>query len=87
MRELQRYFHESHLEVIDNQFLPIPDDLALPWTLQHLMAFVEFVRRIDDPVGSAADWWKVYEEAAGETARGASMRMAMISIVGRKALV
>ncbi|KAJ5735702.1 UMTA methyltransferase family protein-like protein [Penicillium malachiteum] len=84
VRDLQHYFQEGGFQVIDNKFMPISDDIALPWTLQHLMAFVEFVRRLDDPVGSAAEWWEVYEKAADETIRGASMRMAMASIVGRK---
>ncbi|RAK95951.1 class I SAM-dependent methyltransferase [Aspergillus ibericus CBS 121593] len=84
VRHLGQYFRDRGATVVDDQWLPIADDIALPWTLQHLMAFAEFVRRIDQPVGTAREWWEVYERAADEAARGGSMRMAMASVVGRK---
>ena len=71
--------------MIDNKFVPIDDDMAHPWTLMHLMATLEFIKGLDRPPGSATDWWKVYEAAAEEAYHGGSMRMAMISCVGRKA--
>lgn len=47
------------------------------------MAFVEIFRRLDDPVDSVSDWWKIYE-ASEEKIRGTSMSMAMVSIMGQK---
>ena len=72
------------MEVLEDMYRPIDDDIALPWTLQHLMASVELILNIDKPPGSAADWWQLYQEATEEVQHGASMRMGMVSILGQK---
>ncbi|MCJ1353415.1 MAG: hypothetical protein MMC33_003401 [Icmadophila ericetorum] len=87
VRHLKERYEARQLAVLDNKILPISDDIALPWTLTHLMATVELIKHIDNPTGSATDWWKAYEEAAEEVQRGASIRMAMISVIGRKPLI
>ena len=70
--------------IIEDKFIPIKDDIAFPWTLQHLMASEELINVIDKPRGSAAEWWNLYDRAADEVQRGASMRMGMVSIVSQK---
>ena len=84
VRELCRVFKECQLNVLDDKYVPIGDDIAVPWTLQHLMATVEFIQTIDRPAGSAAEWWKLYHRVAGDVRKGASMRMGMVSVIGQK---
>ena len=86
VRELSRIFQTRQLKVLDDKFLPIEDDIAVPWTLQHLMAIVEFIQTIDRPVGSAVDWWELYHRVTQDIRNGASMRMSMVSILGQKPL-
>ena len=73
------------LAIIGHKYLPIEDDIAAPWTLQHMMAAVEVIQNIDKPPGSAMEWWALYERASEDVQKGASMRMAMLSTVGLKA--
>ena len=87
VRHLKEKYEARHLAVLDSKILPISDDIALPWTLTHLMATVELIKHIDNPAGGASDWWKAYEEAAEEVQHGASIRMAMISVIGQKPLI
>ena len=84
MLELAKTFREGGLSILDSKILPINDDIAHPWTLQHLMASVELINVIDQPRGSAIEWWKLYERAAEEVEQGATMRMKMVSVVGQK---
>ena len=84
VRHLDANFQERRIAVLDNKYLQITDDIALPWTLMHLMATVEFIQHIDQPPGVAEDWWKLYHCVCNEVRDGASMRMAMVSIVGQK---
>ena len=86
VRKLAPVFSKRNMDVLDDTFLPIKDDIALPWTLQHLMATQELIRNIDRPPGVASEWWELYEKAAEEVHFGASMRMGMASVVGRKPL-
>ena len=83
VRELCHVFQARQLKVLDDKFLPIEDDIAVPWTLQHLMAIVEFIQTIDRPVGSAVDWWELYHRVIQDIRNGASMRMSMVSILGQ----
>jgi hypothetical protein len=74
------------MDILDDKYLPIDDDIALPWTLQHLMAALELIQNIERPAGSAVEWWKLYERATQDVQNGASMRMAMVSVLGQKPL-
>ena len=70
-------------------FVKPEDDIALPWTLQQLMALAELIKSIekgDQSESPGGGWWALYERAAKEVTNGASVRMGMASIVGRKAL-
>ena len=84
VRHLDETFEKRQMVVLDNKYLPITDDIALPWTLMHLMATVEFIQQIDRPAGTAEDWWTLYHRVCNDVRNGASMRMGMISIVGQK---
>ena len=84
-RELDKVFAQRNLEVLHNQYLPIEDSLAHPWTHMHLLFLPEVIRLVEDTEGSAGPWWGVYEKAIEEARRGASIRMGMVSAVGRKA--
>lgn len=86
VRELCRVFHKRQLTVVDDKFLPIEDDIAVPWSLQHLMSIVEFIQTVDRPVGSAVDWWELYHRVTQDIRNGASIRMSMVSILGQKPL-
>ncbi|KAL8818793.1 MAG: hypothetical protein Q9223_002654, partial [Gallowayella weberi] len=77
VRQLDKTFQQRGLSVLRNTFRPIPDDLAHPWTLNHLMAVYELINVLDQPKGSAAEWWDLYGRAVGETEQGVSMRMGM----------
>lgn len=72
------------MTVLTNQHYPICDSIARPWTLMHLMSIAELIRKIDQPRGSADDWWEVYGNAAEEVGVGVSIRMGMIVAVGQK---
>ncbi|KAL8682928.1 MAG: hypothetical protein Q9186_001091 [Xanthomendoza sp. 1 TL-2023] len=74
-----------HAENANEHIKLVPDDLAHPWTMNHMMAAYEVINVLDQPKGSAADWWELYGKAVGETEQGVSMRMGMVSIIGRKA--
>lgn len=74
------------MNILDDKYLPIEDDIALPWTLQHLMASLELIQNIDRLPGSALEWWKLYQRATEDVHNGASMRMGMVSILGQKPL-
>lgn len=50
----------------------------------HLLFIPELILAIDNPPGSASEWWNVYEKAIAEARDGASIRMGMVSAVGRK---
>lgn len=84
VRELEDTFQYRGLTVLDNTFRPIKDDIATPWTLNHLLAVYELINVLDQPKGNANDWWELYEKAVAETEQGVTMRMAMVSIVGQK---
>lgn len=86
VRELDKVFLQRELEILDSKFLPIEDDICYPWTMQHLMASAELIKVIEQAHGQAEEWWQLYERAAKEVHSGASMRMDMVSIVGRKQL-
>ena len=79
-------FEKHDLTVLDDKFLPINDDISHPWSLTHLMASVEIINVIDRPQGNAEarKWWEIYERAAAEVRQGATIRMAMVSVVGRR---
>ena len=79
---LAKVFRKSQLHVLSNRTLPIDDDIAYPWSLQHLMGSKEMIKGL--PLDMADDWWDLYRRAAEEVNHGASMRMAMVSMVGRK---
>lgn len=88
VRNLGAAFRERGVSVLDDRFLPINDDIAHPWTLNHLMSSVESISIIDQPRGnaSAREWWKLYDRAAAEVKQGATMRMGMVSVVGHKTI-
>ena len=48
------------------------------------MATTELINVLDRPSGAASDWWELYQKVVMEVRGGATMRMAMISIVGHK---
>ena len=73
------------MTVLDFKTISIGDDIALPWTLQHLLAATEFINNVGRRTDQAQEWWDLYERAANEVTQGATMRMAMISVVGQKA--
>ena len=78
-------FHKHGLEGIAHKYFPIEDDIAVPWTLTHLLASAEVIKNLEQPPGSATEWWILHQKAEEEVLRGASMRMGMVSTVGRKA--
>lgn len=84
VRQLDKAFKARDIVVLDHRSLAIDDDIALPWTLQHLMATAEIINALDRPPGAASDWWELYQRGVTEVRQGATMRMAMISIAGRK---
>ena len=59
-------FEERQISILDNKLLSIPDEIALPWTLQHLMAIVETIKTIEQSKGDASDWRWLYERVAEE---------------------
>ena len=58
--------------------------MAHPWTLQHMLAAVDYVKGIDNPVGSATDWWKLYDEMIKEVRDGVCVKMSIVSVIGQK---
>ena len=84
MRNIAQSLRRRHLRILGDTFISIPDEIAHPWTLQHLMASEEFIGVIDRQGGSAGDWWKLYERAVREVEQGATMRMGMVSVVAQK---
>lgn len=82
VRQLSSYFRNQGLRVLNDRLLPIQDDIALPWTIQHLMGTQELIQNLPPEV--AQTWWELYEKAAQEVHLGASMRMGMVSVTGRK---
>lgn len=85
VRNLNAPFEEQGMFILDSKCLPIENDIALPWTVQHLMAATEFINNMSRQPDLAKDLWETYERAAQEVSCGATMRMAMISVCGRKA--
>ena len=79
---MDQLLRHNCLDVLSNRSLPISDDIAYPWSLQHLMASMEMIKSL--PSSMADEWRSLYERAASEVDHGASMRMAMVSTVGRK---
>ena len=84
VRHLNAPFEEQGMFVLDSKCLSIEDDIALPWTVQHLMAATEFINNMSRQPDLAKDLWDTYERAAQEVSAGATMRMDMISVCGRK---
>lgn len=84
VRHLNATLEEQGIVILDSKCLPIEDDIALPWTVQHLMAATEFIDNMSHKPDLASDLWETYERAAQEVSAGATMRMAMISVCGRK---
>ncbi|KAL8992606.1 MAG: hypothetical protein Q9169_006971 [Polycauliona sp. 2 TL-2023] len=85
-RSLGAAFQAQGLSVLDDKLLPIKDDIAHPWSLIHLMVAVELINLIERRHGTedARVWWELYDRAAAEVRQGATMRVAMVSIVGQK---
>ena len=88
VRSLGTTFRQRGLSVLDDRFLPINDDIAHPWTLNHLMSSVESINIIDQPRGNAdaREWWALYDRAAAEVKQGATMRMGMVSVLAKKTI-
>ncbi|KAL8776594.1 MAG: hypothetical protein Q9213_008210 [Squamulea squamosa] len=84
VRELKSTFTQRRLSVVHDTFRPIPDDIATPWTLNHMLAAYELINLLDQPKGSVNDWRQLYEKAVAEAEQGVTMRMGMISIIGQK---
>lgn len=84
VRHLNATLEEQGMVILDSKCLPIEDDIALPWTVQHLMAATEFIDNMSHQPDLASDLWETYERAAQEVSAGATMRMTMISVCGRK---
>jgi hypothetical protein len=84
-RSLGSIMTQQHrMVVLVDDYHPIPDDLAHPWTCMHLMSVAELIKAIDKPPGTAKEWWTLHEEAIREAHQGSSIRMGMISVVARK---
>lgn len=77
-------FQQHGLDVLDDTFRSIPDDIAQPWTLQHMLAAAEVINVIHQKTGKGTEWWKLYDRAVAEVEQGASVRMGMVSVVGQK---
>ncbi|KAL8774224.1 MAG: hypothetical protein Q9209_000975 [Squamulea sp. 1 TL-2023] len=84
VRELKSTFTQRGLAVVYDTLRTIPDDIATPWTLNHMLAAYELINVLDEPKGSANEWRELYERAVAEAEQGVTMRMGMISIVGQK---
>ncbi|KAI9645959.1 hypothetical protein NHQ30_005396 [Ciborinia camelliae] len=82
--ELDKVFLERNLSVLACQYVPIDDDIAHPWTMTHLMASVEMGKIIERERGNSEEWWMMHQRAIAEMYHGASLRMSMISVAGRK---
>ncbi|CAD6442881.1 e36562f9-003d-49ac-b33d-270b4734531d [Sclerotinia trifoliorum] len=82
--ELDKTFQKRNLVVLANQYVPIDDEIAHPWTMTHLMASVEMGTIIERERGNAEEWWNMHRCAIAEMYHGASLRMSMVSIAGRK---
>ncbi|EDO04614.1 predicted protein [Sclerotinia sclerotiorum 1980 UF-70] len=82
--QLDKAFQKRNLVVLANQYVPIDDEIAHPWTMTHLMASVEMGSIIERERGNAEEWWNMHRRAIAEMYHGASLRMSMVSVAGRK---
>ncbi|KAL8917659.1 MAG: hypothetical protein Q9172_005740 [Xanthocarpia lactea] len=84
VRKLGPMFQQRGLDVLDDTFRSIPDDIAQPWTLQHMLAAAEVINVIHQKTGKGTEWWELYDKAVAEVEQGAGVRMGMVSVVGQK---
>jgi hypothetical protein len=74
------------MKVVSDRYLPIEDDIARPWTLQHLAAAVEFMHSAVAAGQSETEWAGMISEATKDVSRGGSVKMPMVSVAGQKPL-
>ena len=84
LRELEKEFQSRHMEVVDNRFLSIRDDIAVPWTLQHMMGAMEVIEHLESQNKDVSELKRAYQMSLEELQHGASTRTAIVSICGRK---
>lgn len=53
--------------------------------MTHIMAAIERAKIIEREKGGADEWWDLHRRTVAEVHHGASMRMSMVSMAGRKA--
>lgn len=81
---MDKAFQKRDILVLANQYVPIDDEIAYPWTMTHLMASVEMGRIVERERGIAEEWWHMHRCAIAEMYHGTSLRMSMISVAGKK---
>lgn len=69
--------------MLENQYCPIPNEIAHPWTHMHLLSVGELIKNVEDSGDDAQPWRDLYVKAIDEARNGASIRMAMVVAVGQ----
>lgn len=84
VRHLGTILQQRRLDVFDQSFKFILDDVARSWSLQHMLAALEVIIVIDQWRGSANEWWELYDRAAKEVEQETRVRIGIVNVVGRK---
>lgn len=84
VRRLSERFAEQGMRTVVDEYHPITDDIARPWTCMHVMSVAELIRGSNFSENSAEDWWELWGKAVQETQSGVSIRMGMVVTVGQK---
>lgn len=69
-------------QCVAERYYPVPDDIAQPFSQQHLMSLAEMLRGMDQ--GSTKYLWELWDKAAQEIRGGLSVRMGLFVAVGQK---
>lgn len=89
---MDHLFQENNVQMLSYQRFPISDAIAKPWTGMMLMGIEDAIANMTEAyqdeteqgVPSLQQRRDIFERAAEERKQGVSIRMDMISAVGRK---
>lgn len=76
--------HPDVETIIADEVCPVPDELATPASLAHLLSLGEIIDKLPQDVVKELDLTGLYQRAAIEMQAGMSVRMGQVVVVARK---
>ena len=97
VRHLDELLAAEGVETLSYVHRDVDNNIARPWTLAHMLSFIEFKPMLEKETDKTSDgektqqpqhpsgaFWERFSQVANEAEAGATTRVAMVHAVGRK---